>query len=221
MCLWTREHDHSQYPSQRKKASRVFQSTLWKTIKSFFCRGQTELHFPREIMCSFSTEPKSQQPFLLPLLYSALTSLNSAGLQDKQSRVDQSSFLLKPGAENLKWKAILPNSLRPGRSCWRPKAETCRHFPHGYPFLGYLHTVLLIRRFHFHRSIYPWLDESTDAEAQLYYARDMSTWGFGHQRVLEPLTTGSEGQVYFFTTLGRSLVWLFKPDASLPTQPKC
>ena len=172
-------------------------------------------------MCSFSTEPKSQQPFLLPLLYSALTSLNSAGPQDKQSRVDQSSFLLKLGAENLKWKAILPNSLRPSRSCWRPKAETCRHLPHGYPFLRYLHTVLLIRRFHFHRSIYPWLDESTDAEGQLYYARDMSTRGFGHQRVLEPLTAGTEGQLYFFTTPGHSLVWLFKPDASLPTQPKC
>lgn len=147
-------------------------------------------------MCSFSTEPKSQQPFLRPPLYSAFTFLNSAGPQDKQSQVGQSSFLLNPAAENLKRKAILPNSLRPSTSCLRPKAETCRHFPHRYPFLGYLYTVLLIRRFHFHRSIYPWLDESTDAEGQLYYARDMSIRGFGHQRVLMPITTGTEGQLY-------------------------
>ena len=199
--------------------SRVFQSTLWKTIKSFFCRGRTELHFPWKIMRSFSTEPKSQQPVLLPLLYSAFTSLSSAGPQDKQSQVDHSSFLLNPATKNLKWKAILPNSVRSSRSCWRPKAETCRHFPHGYPFLGYLHTVLLIHRFHFHRSIYPWLDESPDAGGSTLLCKGHEHGGFRHQRVLQPITTSNEGQLYSFTTLGRSVAGLFTLSLMLHFPP--
>lgn len=203
--------------------SRVFQSTQWKTIKSFFCRGQTELHFPRKIMCSFSTELKSQQPFLLPLLYSAFTSLNSAGPQDKQSQVDHSSFLLNPATKNLKWKALLPNSVRSSRSCWRPKAETCRHFPRGYPFLGYLHTVLLIRRFHFHRSIYPWLDESTDAGGSTLLCK-----GHEHAGIWASEGPGTNHHEHRGTTVllhySRPLtgrIIYTKPDASLSTQPKC
>lgn len=200
-------------------------------VPEYTARNYQVLLLPGSNRTTFSTEnnalilywTKVPTAILVPLLYSAFTSLNSAGPQDKQSQVDHSSFLLSPATKNLKWKAILPNSVRPSRSCWRPKAETCRHFPHGYPFLGYLHTVLLIRRFQFHRSIYPWLDESTDAGGSTLLCK-----GHKHPGIWASEGPGTNHHEHRGTTVlfhySRPLtgrIIYIKPDASLSTQPKC
>lgn len=198
-------------------AHKAVQSTLWKSSKSLFSLHQTELCFSWEIMRSFSTEPKSQQPFLLPFLQLAFTSLNFAGPQEKHPSGWSLKLFTQHSCRELNVGSLFHLlSWEPRRACWRPKAELYRHFPPGYHSWDASPQSLHIHRFHIGRS-------NLSSVGQIHrYGGSTALCGFIQgtwaslilvsAKVLEPILAGAKRQLYFFTTTGCSLEGLLSSN---------